>query len=157
VQIAAWRPPSCAGIVAVLVRNPQWGPKPFQPLYVAEFGNDAARIGILPASLCREDLLVSVLPMPYSTAAQRRAICHDLIAAYNPVCQANTRAVSAIELARKVDELEARQQEQSDRILSLLAHIGKMFEPPPVAGPRNPIGFLTQLASAADQATQSGS
>jgi hypothetical protein len=157
VQIAAWRPPGCAGIVTVLVRNPQWGPKPFQPLYIAEFGNDAASGSILPASVRREDLLISVLPMPYSTAAQRRALCHELIAAYNPACQATGKAVSAFELARKVDQLEARQQEQSDRILSLLAHIGKMFEPAPVAGPRNPIGFVTQLASVADPVTQSGS
>jgi hypothetical protein len=91
--------------------------------------------------------------MPYSTKAQRRSLCHELIAAYNPACQTNATFVSASELARKVDELEIRQQEQNDRILSLLAHIGKMFEPAPVvAGPRRPIGFLPQLLPIVDPA-----
>jgi hypothetical protein len=94
----------------------------------------------------REDFLVSVLLMPYSTPAQRRALCRELSAAYRPV--------SAAELASKVEQLEARQQEQSDQILSLLSYIAKFFEPQPV-GPRKPIGFLTQLAPVA--ATESGS
>jgi hypothetical protein len=163
VPIAIWHPPGCAGIVTVLLCNPQWGPKPFQPVYVAAFGNDATRGNILPAPVGRDDLLISVLPMPYSTEAQRRSLCRELIAAYNPVCQANTTFVSASELARKVDELEVRQQEQNDRILSLLAHIGKMFELAPVAGPRRPIGFLPQLlpigdpAPTGDRVSQSGS
>jgi hypothetical protein len=156
VQLTVWRPPACAGIVAILARNPQWGPKPLQPLYFAEFGNDAARATSLPANVRRDDLLVSVLPMPYSTAAQRRALCNELIAAHNPVCQANGTTVSAAELARKVDELDARQQEQSQQILSLLAHLGTLFGPQPVA-PRKPIGFLPQLAPAGAQATESGS
>lgn len=156
VPLAAWRPPTCAGIVAILARNPQWAPKPLQPLCFDEFGNDAARATSLSANVRREDLLVSVLPMPYSTAAQRRALCNELIAAYNPACQANATAVSASELARKVDGLQARQQEQSQQILSLLAHLGKLFEPQPV-GPRKPMGFLPQLASAGAQATESGS
>jgi len=147
VQIAAWRPPACAGILAVLTRNPQWAPKPLQALYFGEFGNDAGNGANLPAIARRDDLLVSVLPLPYSTAAQRHALCNELIAAYNPACQANGTMVSSpTELARKVDELEARQQEQSQQILSLLAHLGKLFGPQPV-GPRKPIGFLAAIES----------
>jgi hypothetical protein len=55
-----------------------------------------------------------------------------------------------------VDELEARQQEQSQQILSLLAHLGKLFGPQPV-GPRKPIGFLPDLVPAKAPATESGS
>lgn len=138
----AWRPPACAGLLIVLARNPQWGPKPVQPIYIGEFGNDAARGSALPSHVRRDDLLVSVLPMPYSTAAQRRALCNELIAAYNPACQVNGAAVSAADLANKVDELQAQ-------VLSLVTHLGKMFEPQPV-GPRKPIGFLPQV-------TESGS
>jgi hypothetical protein len=152
--LAAWRPSVCAGILAILVRNPQWGPRPLQPLYFGEFGNDAARGTSLPANVHREDLLVSVLPMPYSTAAQRRAVCDDLIAAHNPVWQANRGVVPAAELARKVDELSARQQEQSQQILSLLAHLAKLFAPQPVS-PRKPIGFLAELTATAAPATES--
>src|SRR5260370_4077615 len=154
VQLAAWHPPACAGIVAILTRNPQWAPKPLEPLYFGEFGNGAARVTSLPANARRVDLLVSVLPMPYSTAAQRHALCHELIAAHNPACQANVTMLSATELARKVDEMEARQQEQSQQIVYLLDHLGKLFGPQPV-GPRKPIGFLSQPLPA--QATRSGS
>jgi hypothetical protein len=154
--VAIWRPTGCAGILAILAPNSQWGPRPLQPLYFAEFGNDAARGMNLPANIHREDLLVSVLPMPYSTAAQRRALCNDLIASHNPAWQANRTVVPGEELARKVDELAARQQEQSQQILSLLAHLAKLFAPQPV-GPRKPIGFLAELAPAPVPVTESGS
>jgi hypothetical protein len=153
--LPTWRQPSCAGIVAVLARNPQWSPKPLQPLYFGEFGNDAAPRTSLPPNVSR-DLLVSVLPMPYSTAAQRRALCDELISAHNPALQANGTIASAAALARKVDELEARQLEQSQQILALLTHLGKLFEPAQ-AGPRRPIGFLSELAPAPVPATEGGS
>jgi hypothetical protein len=142
VPLVEWHPPACAGILAILVRNPQWGPKPFQPLYFEEFGNDA-RPTVLPPSVRRHDLLVSVLPMPFSTAAQRRALRDELIAAYNPACQ--VQGPTSADLTRKVDQLEARQAEQSQQILSLLTHLGKLFEPQPMS-PRRQIGFLPQSA-----------
>jgi hypothetical protein len=154
VQLTAWRPPGFAGILAIVTRNPQWAPKPLQPLYFAEFGNDATCTVSLPANLRRENLLIAVFPMPYSTAVQRRTLCHELIAGYNPACQINGSLTVAADLAHKVDALEARQQEQNQQILSLLAYIGKLFEPLPV-GPRRPIGFLAQLATA--DATEGGS
>jgi len=143
VPVGTWHPPSCAGIVVVLARNPQWGPKPLQPLYFGE-------VGSLPTSVRREDLLVGTLLMPYSTPAQRRVICSELVATYRPACQADGRMVSTVELARKVDELEVRQQEQNQQILSLLSNLAKVFEPQTV-GPRKPIGFLPAPA------TESGS
>ena len=153
--LPTWRQPGCAGIIAVLARNPQWSPKPLQPLYFGEFGNDAVPRTSWPANAGR-DLLVSVLPMPYSTTAQRRALCDELIAAHNPAWQANGTMVSAPALARKVDELEARQLEQSQQILALLTHLGKLFEPAQ-GGPRKPIGFLSELAPAPAPATEGGS
>src|SRR5947209_7168693 len=56
--LAAWRPPTCGGIVAILARNSQWGPKPLQPLYFGEFGNDATGAASLPMMARRDDLLV---------------------------------------------------------------------------------------------------
>jgi hypothetical protein len=157
--LPSWRPPSCGGIVSVLARNPQWGPKPLEPLYFAEFGNNAGSGAVgprLPQEMRGRDLLVSVLPMPYSTTLQRRSLCRELIAAYNPACQSNGLAMSAAELAHKVEDLEARQQEQGQQILSLLTYIGKLFEPQPVS-PRRPIGFLPQLMPAEAGTTESGS
>ena len=154
-QLHAWRQPGCAGIVAVLARNPHWSPKPLQPLYFGEFGNDASSRAALPPN-ASQDLLVSVLPMPFSSAAQRRALCDELIAAHNPAWQENRTMVSAAALARKVNELEARQLEQSQQILALLTHLGKLFEPGQAA-PRKPIGFLSKLAPAPVSATEGGS
>lgn len=162
VPLSNWRPPGCAGIVAILASNPQWAPKPLQPLYFGVFGNnagtDAGNAAIVPRmpNARVEDLLVAVLPMPYSTVQQRRAACKELIAAYNPACQANGSIMSTAELAYKVEELEARQQEQSQQIMSMLTYIGKLFDPQPVA-PRRPIGFLPQLLPAEAGTTGSGS
>src|SRR5690348_15846934 len=104
VQLNGWRAPDCNGIVVLLARNPEWGPKPLEPLYFGE-------VSSVPAHARRDDLLIAVLPLPYSSAAQRRALCHELTSSLRPV--------SAAELARKVDVLEARQQEQNQQILSL--------------------------------------
>lgn len=139
VPLSAWRSPQPVGIAVILTRNPEWGPKPLQPLYFGDCGDLAA----IPR---RTDLLVAVLPMPGTSALERRALCGELLASCRPV--------SATDLARKVDALEARQQEQGEKILSLLSYIARFFEPQPV-GPRNAIGFLTRLEPA--EATETGS
>lgn len=80
--LAGWRPPACAGIAVVLVRNPQWAPKPLQPLYFGEFGNNLPSDSLsmsLPKIVRPEDLLIAVLPLPFSTANQRRTLCNDLV------------------------------------------------------------------------------
>jgi hypothetical protein len=148
-QLSHWIPPNGAGIVAILARNSNWAPKPFQAIYFGEFGNDARR-----ALESREirfatpdgNLYVSVLPMPFSTSAQRIALRNELISAYNPISQTG-HAPSTADLARRMDEVEARQHEQHAQILNLLSHLCKFFEPQPV-GPRRPIGFLPALARA---------
>jgi hypothetical protein len=82
VRLAHWAPPGCGGIAAVLVHDPKWAPRPFRAVHFAEFGNDSKRD--LPAPAGAETLYVSVLPMPFSTTAQRRAVRDELIGAYNP-------------------------------------------------------------------------
>jgi len=119
----------------VLARDPRWAPKPFQPLYFYEFGNNARPRLASPAN----DLYVSVLPMPFSTSAQRRTVRHELISAYNPVWPGGD------DVSRRMDELEARQSEQHAQVLTLLTHLAKLFEPQPV-GPRRPIGFQPEPA-----------
>jgi hypothetical protein len=140
VRLADWVVPGHGGIVAVLVRDSRWAPKPFQPLYFAEFGNGFRRLPVSPD----RNLYVAVLPMPFSTAAQRRAARNELIASYNPVWQAADGA-SREELSRRLDALEARQEEAHAQILGMLSHLCKLFEPQSVA-PRRPIGFLAEPA-----------
>jgi hypothetical protein len=149
VQLAHWVPPNGAGIVAILARNTNWAPKPFQVIYFGEFGNDARRS--LESREMRfhapgGNLYVSVLALPFSSSAQRIALRNELISAYNPACQA-TETASPADLARRMDVVEARQHEHHTQILSLLVHLCKLFEPQPV-GPHRPIGFLPALARA---------
>jgi hypothetical protein len=151
VPLASWAPPNCAGLLVVVVRDVRWAPKPFRPLYFGEFGNDAH-----PAPASRGwlhtdagHLYVAALPLPFSTSTQRRALRNELVSAYNPVCQA-AASPSADELARKMEDLEARQQEQNAQILKLLSGIARLFEPQPV-GPSRPIGFRPQFVPLAAQ------
>lgn len=149
VPLTAWLPPACAGLLTILARDSAWAPKPFRPLYFAEFGNDTNRIEGGRWSGSVGELYISVLPMPFSTTAQRRALRNELVSAYNPICHA-AATPSIDELVRKLDDVEARQQEQNAQILGLLSRIASLFEPQP-AGPRRPIGFLPQSAPFAAQ------
>jgi len=86
---------------------------------------------------------VAVLPLPFSTMAQRWALRQELIRAYNPVFQRHEPLRAAGDLNGKVEELERKHQEQTAQVGLLLANMNKFFEPQPVA-PRRRIGFLPQ-------------
>ena len=152
-RLFEWRQPACAGLFVILAKQAQWAPKPFQPLYFGEFGNNGhntlALDGWAPGGM--DTLFVATLPLPYSTTAQRCTLRNELIRAYNPIAQAGGARASHQELARKLDAMEVRQQEQNEHILALLQQLNGIFGPQP-APPRRPIGFLTQPA-AADAAT----
>jgi hypothetical protein len=92
-------------------------------------------------------LFIAVLPMPFSSSAQRCEVRNQLLWAYNPVYQGSTRHPEN-ELARKLDELEKRHEEQTTQFQLLLASINRLFEPQPVP-PRRPIGFLPETADGA--------
>jgi hypothetical protein len=93
IRLAEWTPPRCAGLYAILIVDSNWAPKPFQPLYFGEFGNNAPRQAILGQDsgiLSRfpgKDLWVVAFPMPFSTLHQRWALRNELVWAYNPICQ----------------------------------------------------------------------
>jgi hypothetical protein len=113
VDLNAWTPPKFAGLYGVLVSDPNWAPKAFQPLYFGEFGNNS------PASIllqeCRrvktaaggKQLLVSVFPMPFSTMQHRWALRNELVWAYNPLFQNADDASRTQELARELGEQPA--------------------------------------------------
>ncbi len=85
--------PKCAGLFAVMVSDPNWAPKQFQPLCFGEFGNNIPPHAMpfdyqrLLAAARGRTLMLSVLPLPYTTTMQRRELCSELVSAYNPVCQ----------------------------------------------------------------------
>ena len=127
-RLVEWVPPKCAGICAILASDPNWAPKPFQPLCFCEFGNnsDLQRLTRVPNT---EALLVSALAMPFSTSAQRSEVRNQLVWAYNPVWQANASSADHGELAHKLTELERKHDEQTTQLRLLLASINRLFEP----------------------------
>jgi len=156
VSIAVWTPPKYAGLFAVLVSDPNWAPKAFQPVYFGEFGNNIPLQlqALLPDYACLvvaakgRALFVSVLPMPFSTTAQRRDLCNELVSAYNPECQTDRTPLPQGELATRLSDLERRYREQTAEVSLLLANIGQSFQPP-AETPRRRIGFMPQTESTA--------
>jgi hypothetical protein len=127
--LAGWVRPKCAGLFGVLVSDPNWAPRPFQPLYFGEFGNNASDTdarsnydALLTAANGRA-LLVCVYPMPFSTSAQRWALRHELVLAYNPMCQRSAGQ-------------SANQEQQGD---------GLRWTPEAPKEPRRRIGFMPQV------------
>ena len=74
-RMADWKVPKYAGLFVILVKDANWAPKPYQPLYFGEFGNNTpdapVNHALLPSGASDGTLLISVLPMPFSTTAQR--------------------------------------------------------------------------------------
>ena len=146
ILLAGWTPPQCAGLFSILVHDPNWAPKAFQPVYFGEFGNNS------PASATLREcenavsagngrtLFVSVLPMPFSTTQQRWALRSELIRAYNPACQLDIGGNQPRDLHLQLAELEKNHQEQITRLMSS-THA-------PADLPRRRIGFVTEESRA---------
>lgn len=143
---ANWTPPGCASLYAILVTDPNWAPRPFQPLYFGEFGNntslatvqrEAANLAPAPR---REALFIAVLPLPFSTTGQRWMLRNELIWAYNPPCRVERAQSQPAELVAKLEELERRHQEQTAELGLLFASARGFLPPKPQ--PRRRIGFL---------------
>ena len=118
--LANWTPPRGPGLIVILAVDPNWAPKPYEPLYFGEFGNNAVHDYAWLRAVAQGKLLfVSVLPMPFSTTAQRWTLRNELVHAYNPVCRFDGNTNPPGDLRRKLDEAA--------------------FEP---IRPRRPIGFM---------------
>jgi hypothetical protein len=153
IAFAGWTPPRYAGLFAVLMNDPNWAPKALQPLLFGELGNNEPLPALtldyprLLAAANGRTLLVAVLPMPFSTTAQRRQLRAELVGAYNPECQSDGTLLPQGELATQLRDLEKNHQEQTAQVMLLLANINQSFQPLPET-PRRRIGFMpdTQLA-----------
>jgi len=79
-RLREWIPPRYAGLCAILAADPNWAPKPFQPQYFGEFGNNTPPAAWwneyrpMPGEADPRELFIAVLPMPFSTTAQRLAV-----------------------------------------------------------------------------------
>ena len=151
VRLTDWICPRFTGLFVVLTCDPDWAPRPFQPLCFGEFGNnsgdpiDRSGYGWLRNANGTKGLCIAMLPLPFSTSGQRAVLRNELIAAYNPVLQGQSATASAVDLAHRMDQLEKRYQEQSEQVLMMLGNIHRHFEPQPVPLRRR-IGFLPEPA-----------
>jgi hypothetical protein len=141
-SIAGWVPPKYAGLLAVLVQDPNWAPKAFQPVYFGEFGNNAPLSAVLrdyPRIMGAAKglaLYVSVLPMPFSTTSQRCELRNQLAWAYNPECQPEG-------IGQPQGELTAKLNEQIAQMISA------RLEPQALESRRRQFGFMPQTEPAA--------
>jgi hypothetical protein len=145
INLAVWTPPKCAGLFSILINDPNWAPRAFQPLYFGEFGNNSPASAVLldchtaVAAANGKTLFVAVLPMPFSTTQQRWALRHELTRAYNPVCQSDSQT-QPHELATQLAELEKKHHEQTAQMMQLKE---RMNAPSDAPGTRRRIGFVT--------------
>jgi hypothetical protein len=133
-------PPRCAGVFAILVQDHNWAPKPFQPLWFGEFGNNAQHL-FTDQPPHGESLYLSVFPMLFSTTEQRCAVRDRLVWAYNPILQSNKRSpIFGGEWAHKLRDLERKHEEHTAELCTLLGNTS-----PELLGAqprRRRIGFL---------------
>jgi hypothetical protein len=147
IALSVWTPPKYAGLFAILVNDPNWAPRAFQPLYFGEFGNNAPLQALLPdygrlvAAAKGRTLYMSLLAMPFSTTAQRRQLRDELACAYNPESQTDATALPQGELSARLRDLEKRHHDQSEQVMLLLTNLNLSFLPQPEM-PRRRIGFM---------------
>jgi hypothetical protein len=116
VCLSAWEPPKYAGLFVILASDTNWAPKPYQPLYFGEFGNNTPE-SLPPVEYSRvlgkekgRKLFVAVLPMPFTTTHQRCTLRSELIRAYNPTAQAHESQAAIGELAGQFQYVEKPRQ-----------------------------------------------
>jgi hypothetical protein len=129
--------PPQTGLFAVLVPDPTWGPRQFQPILFGVL-NSQSRCQ-LSADEYHSCLRVAAgkalyiatygLPLPTDSSETHR-IHRELVHVYSPLCnRASADAYSDV-LARKLEAMEQKSQEHELLIKVLLAAIGHMAQPP---------------------------
>lgn len=148
-RLVDWQAPKYAGVFVILAQDANWAPKPYQPLYFGEFGNNTPE-ALLPGNHAvprggegNTMLFVSALPMPFSTTAQRWALRNELVWAYNATWQTTEVRAAAGGTAHQFGEVQRTPyQQQSAELFHLLTGVTQPFEPQPKRDPRRRIGFV---------------
>jgi len=142
--LADWKVPKYAGLFVILAADANWAPKRYQPLYFGEFGNNTPEAPLNHAPLPRGEgdatLFIAVLPMPFSTTAQRWALRHELMCAYNTAWQVKEARAAGAGLASQLGMDTKPYPEQAAQILLHLAAVNKLFDLQPE--PRRRMGFV---------------
>ena len=146
-RLADWNAPQYAGLFVILAKDPNWAPKPYQPLYFGEFGNNTPEALLpgkhtpFPGIESDTTLFISVLPMPFSTTAQRWALRNELLWAYHTVWQAK-EIQAAGRHTNQLAEKDKKPYPEQAQILLLVTGVNDFLQPQPEREPRRRIGFL---------------
>lgn len=144
-----WVPPRTAGLYVILVPDPTWLPRPFQPIFFGEFSPDRPNpvtyreyIAWFRAAAGR-DLHVAVLDAQSGASGQLPLVKRELTHTYEPICdyQAQNEFVGD-GVSRKLDLLEKKDYEHDALLRVVLAAVGRLLEPPPEPPRKRQIGFL---------------
>jgi hypothetical protein len=116
-------------------------------LYFGEFGNNTPAVPVNYALLPRGDadvpLFVSVLPMPFSTTAQRSALRSELLWAYNSAWQAKEVRAAGSGVTNQLGIMDTKPYpEHAAQIPLHLTGVNKILDPQPEREPRRRIGFV---------------
>lgn len=148
VPMGGWTAPRWAGLYVILGSDANWAPRPYQALCFGEFGNNTPFAAMSPEQadqpMTGNSLYVAVLPLPFSTTAQRWALLQELVSAYHPSWQ--PAQIRPTELVAKLEELERRHQEHGAQLGWLRASTDGWMDVKPE--PRRRIGFLPQIEPA---------
>ena len=131
----------------ILAKDANWAPHPYQPLYFGEFGNNTpeapAHYAFLPRGDADATLFVSVLPMPFSTTAQRSVLRNELLCAYNSAWQTKNVRAGGAGLANQLGVMNTKPYPgQAAELLLHLTGVNKLLDPQPEREPRRRIGFV---------------
>lgn len=146
-HLSDWKVPKYSGLFVILAKDANWAPKPYQPLYFGEFGNNTPDVPLNYALLPRGEgdatLFISVLPMLFSTTAQRWALRNELLWAYNAAWQVKEARAAGAVLANQLGTTDTKPYpEQAAQILLHLTGVSNVFDPQPEREPRRRIGFV---------------
>jgi hypothetical protein len=98
---------------------------------------------LLPRGEGDATLFISVLPMPFSTTAQRWALRNELLWAYNAAWQAKEARAAGSGPANQLGVGNTKPYpDQAAQILFHLTGVDNLFDPQPEREPRRRIGFV---------------
>jgi hypothetical protein len=142
-------PPHSTGVYAILIPDPTWGPRDFQPLFFGEFAHGrysitAAELSLSYRAAAGKSLYIAVLGIPEAHAGDLASLKQKLIYAYRPICNRDDGSDMAIETARRLEQLERRTYEQELHLKLMLAALGQMMPQPLVETKKKPAGFMSR-------------
>ena len=154
-----WISLQMTGIYAILVPDPSWGPRQFQPIFFGVCnGQRPCPLSVDEYNACVRAASGKVLYIamynlpPLHDPSESNRIQWELIQVYSPLCNRDSGDSHSGELAHKLEALEKKNQEHEVLLKVLLAAVGHPAQPPQEIK-RRAVGFQPAESSANRQST----